>query len=403
MRCKIPWSLEFMWDQFTHTFYNNEFLQHRARILFEKEKTLLPTTQHKLYCEKLRREVGPLEDILMFYNGEKSIPSYIQDIKQRVEEIRKVIGYNQRSMKDATKKVDAILRGCTMEGCNGFITRLRHQCGVCSARICPACHITLTEGGEKHTCKQEDVDTAKLLTQNTKSCPKCREMIYKIDGCDQMWCTMCQTAFSWKTGEIESNIHNPHYYEWMRRVGQEIPRADEVQPCGEARPDLRRIVTVHTETPDQKDLLYMVHRIIGHIQYSEIPKVERMIEQSTGDMTKEHMRVCYLRNELTEQDWKHMICLSQKRDEKWRAIQVVFELFNRVAIEQLNQVVNAGVMDRDMFRTFLASMNGIRNYCNEVFLGMKTKFQMAPYYINENLTINRGTVLVPTEITVVSL
>ena len=42
-------------------------------------------------------------------------------------------------------------------------------------------------------------------------------MISKIDGCNQMWCTQCHVAFDWKTGAIQNSVHNPHYFEWLRK------------------------------------------------------------------------------------------------------------------------------------------------------------------------------------------
>ena len=84
---------------------------------------------------------------------------------------------------------------------------------------CPECHVIKGLSRDAvHTCNENDVATAKLLNSDTKPCPSCRTPIFKIMGCDQMWCTQCHTGFSWRTGMIQnSHIHNPHYFEWQRQ------------------------------------------------------------------------------------------------------------------------------------------------------------------------------------------
>ena len=64
---------------------------------------------------------------------------------------------------------------------------------------------------------------AELIKKSTKNCPKCAVPIYKISGCDQMYCTECHIAFSWRTGEIDNGtIHNPHYFQYQREIANTL-------------------------------------------------------------------------------------------------------------------------------------------------------------------------------------
>jgi len=52
-------------------------------------------------------------------------------------------------------------------------------------------------------------------------------------NCDQMWCTSCNTAFSWRTLRIvNGTVHNPHYFEYLRRNGQQDRDPLDIQ-CGQ--------------------------------------------------------------------------------------------------------------------------------------------------------------------------
>ena len=92
---------------------------------------------------------------------------------------------------------------CSKEDCRGYLNN-EWKCGVCDTFTCSKCNINIVGTIDNHECNKEDVETFSLLKKDTKSCPKCNTSIFKIDGCDQMWCTQCHTAFSWRTGRIET-------------------------------------------------------------------------------------------------------------------------------------------------------------------------------------------------------
>lgn len=66
----------------------------------------------------------------------------------------------------------------------------------------------------QHQCLEANLETARLLRETTKACPKCFCQVEKSEGCEVMYCTKCGTAFNWNTLDIiTSNIHNPHAFD----------------------------------------------------------------------------------------------------------------------------------------------------------------------------------------------
>lgn len=123
-------------------------------------------------------------------------------------------------MIDNVEEATKVIIGCPAADCSGFLNN--YKCIICLQKTCSIClSIHDRRIGEIYNdngCKNEDIETLKLIKSDSKKCPKCGIAIYKTEGCNQMWCTNCHTGFSWKTGKIETNIHNPHYFEWLEKT-----------------------------------------------------------------------------------------------------------------------------------------------------------------------------------------
>lgn len=143
--------------------------------------------------------------------------------------------YDGRAAPAAPERREFIMK-CPDDGCRGFLSSA-YKCGTCNKYACSKCLVVF--GAEKdgaHECNKDTLESVKAIKSETRPCPKCGTRIFKVEGCDQMMCTMgdCNTAFSWNTGKIEvGRIHNPHYYEWLRRTGGgAAPREPGDIPCG---------------------------------------------------------------------------------------------------------------------------------------------------------------------------
>jgi len=155
----------------------------------------------------------------------------LKEIMEKVSEHRAIISQLYMEYDRVRREMDnkgpsesrKFVMQCQNDGCRGMLTT-QYKCDICTKFTCPKCFLPIEGEKGDHVCKQEDIDTVEELRKNTRPCPNCGLRISKIDGCDQMWCIECKTAFSWSKGTVEKGvIHNPHYYQWMRQNGG-VPR-----------------------------------------------------------------------------------------------------------------------------------------------------------------------------------
>lgn len=107
---------------------------------------------------------------------------------------------------------------CPLEECQGVLSNEDNACITCGVQVCRRCGVVKIS--DDHECKPEDVKSMKMFLESTdmKKCPMCPAYVYRIEGCDHMYCMNCKTGFDWVSGRILSNAENtnPHMYADLR-------------------------------------------------------------------------------------------------------------------------------------------------------------------------------------------
>jgi hypothetical protein len=268
------WDREFLDRHSTATFRAHTYKAHREKSLKDREQARLPATQEDAFAYKeavrilgdSREEMAQIKiDQGNLYTKQYQAERRIAVAKEVVETMGRLRMPVENTLSYASQAVlprkerSTFVKPCPAPSCKGFLSTA-WKCGLCETWSCPDCHDWKGDSKEKdtpHTCDAGKVATAHLLAREAKSCPKCGVSICKIEGCDQMFCTSCNTGFNWRTGRIaEGAVHNPHYFEWLLRTGRtataaathvQVPMsyADPTTLCGI---ELDRAITRALET-----------------------------------------------------------------------------------------------------------------------------------------------------------
>ncbi len=246
-------------------------------------------------------------------------PEWGEYAKKRDAELNKIQNdiNKLRSERDngVVKTRTEFIRKCGDPECRGFLST-RWKCGICEKTTCNDCH-EVKQNDVPHVCDSNIVETIKLLKTDTKNCPNCQASIFKIDGCDQMWCTQCKTGFSWTTGRIELKLHNPHYYEWRRQNGGLEREPGDNQQC---------------VTPHDLAILIMASHLSDDIKTKLVEKCRRCIHISAYNTNPiipnyENYRIQYLNQSIDMETFKSLLIRMNKAYSKKNEQYTVYELF----------------------------------------------------------------------------
>jgi hypothetical protein len=395
MQCRIGWTREILDTVgLTKKFITHEYKTRCKNILFERERSLMPGTQVEVERErrirKCNADIAAMiqqtnsltieyskrvrtvtnDHIAEMYNIEDEIEctmkwfDYIHEpLNDRAVLMQMISGEEAKIRRlkngtDGNRTIRKFIRACPHANCAGFLSSM-WKCGVCDNWSCPECHeVKGLEKDTPHECKPDNVATARLLEKDSRPCPSCASMIFKIEGCDQMWCTQCSTAFSWRTGAIElGRIHNPHYYEYQRNTGAP-PREPGDIPCG-GMPSIYDI-RAHINHPYVTLLLDKV-RIHHHIGATVLPRYNQPQEDNTD------LRVKYMIKDIDENKFKSLIEARNKKNE-----------FNLEVTNVLNtyQLVTAEITQRALFHGehLEEEYGAIKRYVNDLLMKIHTRY-----------------------------
>lgn len=399
--CDKEWTRKHIAQNFTKSFLTGPWKKNREKVLFDKEKALLPATQglvqQRIEEEKIHLEIKNVNEEI------KKIKNIYQELmhkKNRLEHTRHVAGYiNHNDLTEATQSQNKTnyVRACPDGDCRGYLNSA-WKCGLCDKKTCSKCHVII-QPGQDHECNKDDIETANLLNKDTKPCPKCSTGIFKIDGCDQMWCTQCHTAFSWKTGRIETTIHNPHYFEWVRKNGQQANFGQDGYICGQQVDQrvwnhlARKFNEFKIPNKDKYPIENIVRSLI-HFRMDEMRKYR--VTADHEDNTE--LRIKYLRNIITEDEFAKKIQQSNKAHEKKKEMNQVLSLFERVASEIMlrltentyrwNKKENKDTPLNDVQQT-IAEIEGILQYTNDALTNISTTYGTVHKCVKIHLSYGR--------------
>ena len=379
MFCKKEISYSFIRKHCNPDFCNRDLHEKKSNLEMKRQISLLPATQDlatlEIEKEKYRHEISLYDEriaelqreIFLIAEQRRSVPyPRLIDIKSRSDN---KITFTQK---------------CPIEGCEGFLSS-HWKCGICEKYSCNKClKEKKSRNDPEHVCDESDVASVAAIKKDSKPCPECATYIFKIDGCDQMWCPECKTAFSWRTGMVEKGtIHNPHYFQYMRETNQRLERQPgDLPPC-EIVPNWIDVNnTLHmwrnhsTESRDLRlrlsEKITNFFRVRRHIENAVIPRY-------TYDPENEYtrLRVGFLLKRITEGYMFQKVKKLTKLQEKNTEFLQVYNLFITVSgeiLKNLIEMIESSRAEEEISQEF-EKVHQIIKYSNNQLWALRNSFK----------------------------
>jgi hypothetical protein len=375
MNCKHEWNREFVDMHLSRNFRTKDYKKHRENVLFEREKMFFPETLELLEKNIDQKKICQ-DNIAKLSKRKKELQNELSELNIKLNSYKYNLGTLEtnpikiiQNLEHCTEK-KTYIKKCFTNNCNGYINNKGH-CHLCNLIICMNCFEKKED--KDHECIPENVESVAQIKKETKSCPKCSVPIFKIDGCRQMWCTMCHTAFDWKTGLIiNQRIHNPHFYEWQRTNNvsttenqcneNELPVLSHLRTCLQNK-NIDFMV---------KKKLYDIHRRINHLIDIEMNDL-RLDVFNNFDLNI-YNRVLYLKSNMSENDFKNALVLRENKMERKKNLYLLYEMITITSISLFHELLlsDKPAIEQEIMQKF----DNLRSYSNNQLENHSNRFHV---------------------------
>ena len=119
--------------------------------------------------------------------------------------INKVHKSNYESI---TNDIESLTTPCINPNCSGKLKN--DTCVLCDSKFCLECEKIIKKANNYfHECSISDLESIKLVKNDSVPCPQCHVRIHKTSGCNEIRCTACQYDFNYRDPKLKS-VGNPH-------------------------------------------------------------------------------------------------------------------------------------------------------------------------------------------------
>jgi len=350
MGCKIAFDDNFIVMNLNRTWCEKDYRQHRKGILLEQQMARMPETVEA--AERFNEINAIAEKNIELSNQIADLRRAIRqlEIERNRNEVR-IYNLNRHGNPEGEEQQKRkFIMACPDDDCRGYLST-GYKCEMCKLFTCSHCLkiIGPDKNNHNHVCNEDDVKTADFIKSTTKPCPGCGERIFKIEGCDQMWCTQCHVAFSWKTGIVDNGVvHNPHFYAHQRAGGGAPMRNPGEIACGgmpnwwNIRNIMRnRYYVLHS--PHRNEFRKFIenigdlHRTFAHIQHYELQRARQKIRDNANH---EPDRIRYLLKQITKEELANNVIRKDKLRRKYTELVHIYELIHVVSVDLFRWIEN---------------------------------------------------------------
>ena len=390
MSCKQAWPHNFVIESLNRSYMNADYRKHRSQLLMEREIAKLPESMELAGNETKARDFDKLAK-------EKTAELSKLRSQLRALELEKNRAlhdaWNLRNPGKDAKQTRQFIMPCPKGDCRGFLSS-QYKCEICKFHTCAHCLEVIGLTKEGHECDPDTVATAEAIKAQTKPCPKCGTRISKISGCDQMWCIGCHTAFSWRTGEIDTGIvHNPHFFQFQRQNAEGGGAANGGQgqvglnQCNQNQLpywySFNRSVLRKITNADVKNDISSIYRLSAHLMRAEINPTQRKIRSLSDN---NNYRVKYLLNEMNKEELAKKLFSNDKLRRRLVETLNVMDLLENIGRETLLGLYNSPLDDLTPLATHeTTKYRELSDYCNKQFDSISKLYKVQQLQILDNL------------------